>query len=304
MNKKIKIFLLILAAVLLAGLSGLIILSFYSFQTPAGQDTMFTIRKGDRTREIAQNLYQEKVIRSPLVFSAFVFIKHWYLQDGVYKITQDMKLKQILEIFHEGRVSEYLVTIPEGWRATQIDEALTARGIIKKGEFSAITTESEGYLFPDTYRFALDVKPEEIKKTMLDNFARRTAGLELSRQDLIIASIVEREAKLDEDRAKIAGVYYARLEIGMALQADPTIQYGKGDWDPITKEDYRSFDSPYNTYLYKGLPPGPICNPGIESIKAVLEPIKDDSFYFFHDSSGKAVFSKTYEEHLAKLKNS
>jgi UPF0755 protein len=113
---------------------------------------------------------------------------------------------------------------------------------------------------------------------------------------------VEREAKLDGDRPIIASVYLNRLAIGMKLQSDPTIQYGKGSWLPITQSDYKNFISPYNTYLYTGLPPTAICNPGLKSILAVVSPAKTNYYYFFSKSDGAAVFSQTYAEHLANLK--
>lgn len=126
--------------------------------------------------------------------------------------------------------------------------------------------------------------------------------MNLSRQDVIIASIVEREAKFDEDRPKIARVYLNRLELGMKLEADPTVQYAKGSWDAIKLSDYQNVNSSYNTYLHAGLPPGPICNPGLESLQAVLSPDSNDYLYFFHKTDGHAVYSKTLEEHRSKLK--
>ena len=206
-------------------------------------------------------------------------------------------------LFHEGKVIENLVRIPEGWRLTQIDAFLAEKGIIKKGELTKISSADEGYLFPDTYRFVLDVTPEEIRSMMIDNFNKKTDGLKISSQDIIIASIVEREAKFDEDRPKIAGIYLNRLAKGMKLEADPTVQYAKGSWEPITVSDYTSVQSPYNTYLHEGLPPGPICNPGLKSIEAVLHPEKSDYLYFFHQTDGHAVYSKTLEEHRAQLKS-
>jgi len=202
----------------------------------------------------------------------------------------------------EGKVQEYLVTIPEGWRLTQIDEYLAEKKIIKAGELIKIASADEGYLFPDTYRLPLDIKPEEIRKMMIDNFNKKTSQYKIDSQTVILASIVEREAKFDEDRPKIAGLYLNRLEQNMKLEADPTVQYAKGSWDPITTADYKNVISPYNTYLFAGLPPGPICNPGLKSIEAVLYPQKDGFLYFFHKADGHAVYSATQQEHEAKLK--
>jgi UPF0755 protein len=246
-------------------------------------------------------LKKENLISSAWIFSAVIYSNHWLLQSGSYHIDKNMSLYNIAALIHSGKVEEYLVTIPEGWRATQIDEVLAQKGLINKNEFSSIAKTSEGYLFPDTYRFAVDSKPQDILNQMLGNFKKKTADLKVTEQIIILASIVEREARSDADRPKIAGIYWNRLKIGMKLDADPTIQYGKGDWSPITRSDYKNFQSPYNTYLYNGLPPTAICNPGLKSIKAALAPEDNDYFYFFHKSNGEAVFSKTYDEHLKNL---
>lgn len=267
----------------------------------AGHDVVFKIDSGDSTRVIAKKLKSEKLITSEWAFLAIIYTNHWYLQSGVYSIKSDMNMFSIARMINVGRVDEYSITIPEGWRVTQIDDELVKKNIIKKGELTKITSANEGYLFPNTYSFALDVTPQKIKDSMMTVFLQETENLKITDQTIILASIVEREAKTDEDRPKIAGVYLNRLNIGMKLDADPTIQYGKGSWAPIKKTDYKNFQSPYNTYLHAGLPPTPICNPGLKSIQAVLNPEKSDYFYFFHKTNGEAVFSKTYAEHLANL---
>lgn len=301
MNKNFKI-ILIFVIIFSIIAAGLLPIAKAIFWTKAGRDAQITIQQGDGTREISTNLKKEKLIASTWVFNAFILVKHWYLQNGVYRITSKMNLVDIATLIHEGQVEEHLVTFPEGWRVSQIDAELAGKGIIGKGDLTKIATANEGYLFPDTYRLALTVTAEEIKKLMMTNFKKQIAGQKITSQTIILASIVEREAKFDEDRPKIAGVYLNRMEIGMALQADPTIQYGKGSWDPITVSDYKNFQSPYNTYLYRGLPPGPICNPGLKSIEAVLYPDKNDYYYFFHTTDGHAVYSTTLEEHQAKVR--
>ena len=267
----------------------------------AGKTASIEIITGDSTRAIGENLKQKKVISSSLLFSWYVYSKHSLLQTGVYDIESDMTLPQIVTMLVEGKSKEFLVTIPEGWRVTQIDALLADRKIIKAGEFTKVASSDEGYLFPDTYKIPLDAKPEDIRDLMTTNFKKQTEEKKVDNQAIIIASIVEREAKFDDDRAKIAGVYLSRLDIGMRLEADPTIQYGKGSWDAIKLSDYKNFISPYNTYLIDGLPPSPICNPGLESILAVANPVKDGSLFFFHKTDGYAVYSKTMAEHEANL---
>lgn len=207
--------------------------------------------------------------------------------------------------FHHSttQVEEIRVTIPEGYRVSQIDALLANKELIQPGDLNKIASLDEGYLFPDTYTFLKTVTAEEIRQTMRDNFTKRTSDLHLTKNDLILASIVEREAKFDEDRAKIAGVYLARLNIGMPLQSDPTVQYGKGSWAAITTADYKNVISFYNTYLHTGLPIGPICNPGLKSIEASLHPVETSDLYFMTDSKGHARFYKTLQERNADLSN-
>jgi UPF0755 protein len=268
----------------------------------ADKAATFTVDEGQGTRDIASNLKKENLISSPMLFSLYVYQRHWFLQPGVYAIGSSMSAAQIASLLHEGKVQEYVVTIPEGWRVTQIDEYLAKKGIIKKGELTQIASADEGYLFPNTYKFPLNVTAEEIRTAMIDNFNKKTAGMNLTSQDIIIASIVEREAKFDEDRPKIAGVYLNRLALKMKLEADPTIQYALGSWEPITVADYHSVQSPYNTYLHEGLPPGSICNPSLKSIEATIHPERDSYLYFFTKSDGHAVFSKTQQEQTENLK--
>lgn len=271
------------------------------FWHKSGHDAQFEVKVGDGTRDIAKNLKNDKLISSDLAFSVLVYSKSWLLQTGVYRIEKDMNAYAIARLIHSGKVEEYTMTVPEGWRATQIDELLVKKGVIKKGDFTLIAAKKEGYLFPDTYRFAKDATAQDVLDLMLANFKKKTLSLKVTDQIVIMASIIEREALSDNDRAKISSVYWNRLKIGMKFDADPTIQYGKGNWNPITRSDYKNFQSPYNTYLYNGLPPSAISNPGLKSIEAALNPAKTDYLFFFHKKNGEAVFSKTYDEHLANL---
>ncbi|HOU25149.1 MAG TPA: endolytic transglycosylase MltG, partial [Anaerolineae bacterium] len=171
-----------------------------------------------------------------------------------------------------------------------------------------------GFLFPDTYQFAVTASATQIIDAMLQNFDRRVTiemrqqaldeGLNLY-QALTLASIVEREAVLAEERPIIASVYLNRLRKGIYLESDPTVQYGKGYdaatgrwWPHISMGELRTVDSPYNTYIHPGLPPGPICSPGLASIQAVLQPAKTNYLFFLAKGDGSHVFAETFEEHL------
>lgn len=259
------------------------------------------ISEGETTFEIADALKAKNLIRSSWLFASYAKFNKATLLPGIYHLRQSMNFDQIIEQISSGNVQEYKITIPEGWRINQIAQYLQDKKITEYDDFMEAAVDKEGYLFPDTYRIAVDTSAKSVVKTMEDNFFRRTEGLGVSKEKLILASIIEREAKNDEERAKIAGVYQNRLDKNMELEADPTVQYAKGNWEAPTVSDYTKIDSPYNTYLHKGLPPGPICNPGLASIQATINPEKHDYFYFFH-TDGKTIFSKTSEEHDANKK--
>lgn len=296
-----KTWLIVIIIILILVISCLVY-GYYVIMIPISQNSTqniaIDISDGESTFEIADQLKDKNLIRSPWFFTSYVKYKKALLLPGIYYLQQNMNFEKIIERISSGDVQEYKITIPEGWRITQIAQYLTDKKMVKYNDFVEIAKDKEGYLFPDTYQISIDATANDIIKTMQDNFNTRTAGLGLTNDKLILASIVEREAKNDSERAKIAGVYQNRLDNNMKLEADPTVQYAKGDWDAPTVSDYTKVESPYNTYLYKGLPPGPISNPGLASINAVMNPEKHDYFYFFH-SNGDTIFSKTKEEHDA-----
>jgi len=218
-------------------------------------------------------------------------------------------LNQAEQIASSLKKQDYSVTIPEGWRREQIAKVLDQAGVCSYADFMSASQGMEGYLFPDTYRFFHNTPASQVVATMTANFAKRTAGLNPTANQLILASIVEREAKYETERAPIAGVYTNRLKVGMVLEADPTVQYARDNqeasenlsyWAPITQADYHTIQSPYNTYLHTGLPPGPIDNPGLPSIIAAINPEKN-SYYYFFQRNGNIYLSKTLAEHLSKL---
>lgn len=297
-----KIVLIIFGMILLLGAGFLVDFWLTLNRHSSGSEQDFVVRAGQSTRGIAQNLQNQGLISSANVFTLYAKMRGELIQIGVYKLAPTQSIKEVLATLASGQASEYLVTIPEGWRVTQIDDYLAEKEIIQKGSLTQIASADEGYLFPDTYRFLPKTKPEDIRVQMKEIFDAKTATMKITRETIVLASIVEREAKFDEDRPKIAGVYLNRLEKNMKLEADPTVQYAKGSWDKITLADYRNVNSPYNTYLHAGLPPGPISNPGLKSIEAVLFPQKDGYLYFFHKSDGHAVYSRTAEEHAENLK--
>lgn len=273
----------------------------------------FEVRSGAGAMEIGTDLAKNDLIRSKWAFYLLARSDVMMLKAGHYKLSPAMRLDEILNKIKDGEVDAYSITIPEGYRSLQIAKLLGQVEKIDVLEFVEAASGKEGTLFPDTYLFPKGYEPSKIVHDMQANFEKRTKDLDVDEESLIIASIVEREALNDDERKKIAAVYSNRLRENMLMQADPTIRYsldsktfldGKGVdfefWQPITRADISSLVSEYNTYKQKGLPPAPICNPGLKSIEAAVNPEENfsDYYYFFHDESQAIHFSKTYNEHL------
>lgn len=291
----------------------------------AGEIT-FVVTKGDGVRIISVNLEKEKIISQDITFLIYLKLSGLSssIQAGDYALSGSMTPLTIADILTKGKVSSKKITIPEGWTIDDIGTYLEKQGVTTKPSFTLATEKSynyaflsdkpadanlEGYLFPDTYQISATSNAEDIIKIMLDNFdSRLTPSLRAAiagsgrsiYETVTLASIVEREVSKPEDRKVVAGVFINRLNIDMALESCATVQYVlKTDDKRLTYEQTR-VDSPYNTYLYKGLPVGPIGNPGIDSIEAVLYPQNTDYFYFF-SSKGTTYYSKTLDEHEAKI---
>ena len=255
---------------------------------------------------------------------------------SAYKAYNNRKIERQARLVQQ--VEETKATVIEGWDVDQIAEYYEKQGLFSQKDFIKATQEFdsssyplitrpnskslEGYLFPDTYRFTKNSTPEEVITKMLDNFSARVAtlGIEdptekhngLSLYEIIIlASIIEKESggegattgelSLQEERNLVASVFYNRMAIGQGLESDATVNYVTGKSTPGVSLKDLEVDSPYNTYKYAGLPPGPICTPSLGSIKAALQPAKSDYFYFLHKQpSGQVDFSRTFQEHVSK----
>lgn len=286
--------------------------------TKQSQAIQFEIPQGTPSKTIANELKKQNIINSPGIFLFYIKLNGITLQSGLYTLDPSKPMTVIADNIGTGKVSDYQITIPEGWRAEQIAQVLAKQKIVSYQQFMEAAQGKEGKLFPDTYRLSVKTSADQIVAKLEKNFERRLkeAGIEkLSNDNLIIASIVEHEAKKDEDRPKMAGVYKNRLALGMPLEADPTVQYAVDSstvaqldssavldyefWKPITAEQNKNFESLYNTYRHKGLPPGPIANPGLKAIKAAVNPEKHNFFYFFNLNDGTTIYSKTRDEHDA-----
>lgn len=288
----------------------------------------FKVELGQGAGDVAQNLENEGLIKNNFAFIVYLNYKRAInkIQAGDYEIAQNLSIIQVAEIVTMGKTETSSITIPEGWDLIKIAERVEAKGISTKSQFLAQAKVKnyqssydflktapkeatlEGYLYPDTYQLTKSATSDELIKKMLDNFGKKfTKEIrakipenKISTHEIItLASIVEREVAKPEDRQLVGSVFNNRLEIGMALESCATIQYIlRENKQQFTYEETRT-PSPYNTYLNRGLPPGPIGNPSIESILAAIEPPESDYLYFL-SSKGTTYFSKTFQEHEAK----
>lgn len=273
-----------------------------------------TVNPGESLQNITNNLYEANVIRFPFIFRSTVIILggerkviagDYLLDEKVGPINIAYRL--IKGDFH---TESKKITIPEGWDNKEIADYLEKNLLnFDKDEFLNIVKDKEGYLFPDTYFIANTTRPRTIVNLMestFDSKIRTVNGLATSTRSLheilTMASILEGEALTTEDRRIVAGILWRRMEIGMPLQVDATFSYVNGKTTfQLTLADLK-IDSPYNTYRYKGLPPTPINNPGLDAINAALNPIKTKYLYFLTSNSGKMYYARTFEEHKRNKK--
>ncbi len=287
------------------------------------------VAEGDGTSAVADMLHDENIIKYPWLFKIQSKLGGYdgNFQPGAVTVSDGMSYGEILDLLITPNRGMRKVTIPEGYEIKQIADKLNEEGIVAWEDFYAALNPQdydypflsglpqrdgamEGYLFPATYDIPEGMSAHDIIDLMLsafdsqftDEYYARAAELGMTVDEIItMASIVEREAGDDEERAKVAGVFYNRRNAGMKFQSCATVQYILGERKPVLTIADTQIDSPYNTYIYPGFPIGPICNPGIESIKAALYPEVTDAYYFVLGKDGTHVFSNTYEEHLAAM---
>ena len=291
-----------------------------------GTEYEFAIIQGDSIASVIDRLAENKFLRSRLGGQiAFRLSGVGILRPGNYNISPRLSAWQIASVIKESSTNDRRITIPEGYTAAQIADTLTERGVVNQSEFVVATkrytdpslailaerpatyTSLEGYLFPDTYNFIQGSPASVVVSMMVGNLERRLESLDTYRTNtthsvhelLTIASLVEREARIEADRKLIAGVILNRLAIGMRLDIDATVRYITNNWTkPLTVTEL-NINSPYNTRKVAGLPPGPICNPGLAAIAAVLSPTESDYLYYLTDRDGVTHYAKTLDEHNA-----
>jgi UPF0755 protein len=311
----IKKILIGLSLFLVASIFGVIYIK--SLLLPVSNETTeidFLIPKGSSVSLIGRNLEKERLIKSALAFKFLVQVSNSQnkIQAGEFQLPKNLALPQIVEKLKKGP-TELWVTIPEGLRREEVvikfatalnkDEDFIA-------EFLSLTNDKEGYLFPDTYLFPKAATTAQIVTKLTSTFNKRV--VDVTREQLIMASMLERETFSDSEKPIVAGILYKRIKNGWPLQVDATLQYAKDSakfktvttankyWEPIFSLD-KELNSLFNTYKHLGLPPSPIASPGLVSINASIAPEESDYWYYIHDNDGKIHFSRTLEEHNSNI---
>lgn len=327
-----KISFLFLAVVLFGGCFFYMHNKIYFSQGTAIPAKTISIENGDNALVVGKKLSDAGIISGKYYFVFYLWNSHKLhsIIAGVYEFPKGMQIPEAARIVTGGQVvpMRVKVTFPEGWTIKDMAERLSANGLdgqdfsslanspsdSMKAQYSFLSdlpksATLEGFLFPDTYYFSKEASAEEIVKKMLDNFSVKVfnvieSDFKSQKKSLFeivtMASIVEGEVKNDSDRKIVAGLFWNRLENGMPLQSDATLEYALGTNKFQHSIAETKIDSPYNTYQNKGLPPGPVSNSGLASILATLDPIKTDYVYFLSDpKTGQTIFSKTFQEHVA-----
>jgi len=330
-NIKIALIFILLFVIVIGGIN-----IGNSFASPKIKgEVIFTIDKGSGLSQISSVLKENNLIKSTNSFKIYskLFSDSTKFKAGQYKISRPISMKDLTNLLNKGSNIDVgvKVTIPEGFVITQVATLLESKGLGNKSEFLNLAKEGnfdyeflnfkdtlamkyklEGFIYPDTYYFYPDSTSEDIIKVLLNTFeskvwdklktASNKNGYDYL-QLLTIASIVEKEAIVDNERTKIAGVFLNRLNIDMKLQSCATVQYAlnKEKFSKVVTIAETKIASPYNTYRYPGLPPGPISNPGMKSIEATIKPDSNKYLYFVAKGDGTHYFSLTYEEHLKAI---
>jgi len=306
----------------LAGLALLLGFVFFALKGPARfrHPRIVSIRDGESLTAAARELAQARVVRSAIVFAVYAEMsgQAGRIKPGDYAFAGGERIAEVLRHLVRGDFMVVTVTIPEGMTVHQIGERLEEAGLVCEGEFDTAALDgpvaqalglgplgAEGFLFPATYRFSPFAGTNQVLEAMLGRFyailtpevEERMFELGLNAREVVtLASIIEKEAKVPGERPTIASVFYNRLELGMPLQSDPTAQYNfEGETQRAALAVHER--SAFNTYGFSGLPPGPIANPGLSSIRAALYPARTDYLYFVARNDGTHIFSRSFREH-------
>ena len=301
----------------LAVLAGIAFLC-YGLLVPIGPGApqFILLRPGSTTKKIARDLKDAGLIRSEWAFLALHSWRVKTLKAGEYKFDRPASAREVYDRIARGDIFAHPVTIPEGYNIFDIAAAVEQAGLGARADFIKAAHEKaliadldpqaqslEGYLFPDTYEFTRTQNMHDMAAAMVRRFRQTAQQINLTtdvHRVVTMASIVEKETSVPEERPMVAGVYYNRLAKNSLLAADPSVVYGSlliGKYDGVIRQSDLALDSPYNTYKYAGLPPGPIANPGRAALEAAMHPAQTDFFYFVSDGQGHHRFAATAAEH-------
>ncbi len=322
--KKLGVAILFILLSFFVGIAGVYLNVVTYAETPpntSSVEKVVVVQPGQGLTTISTLLYQNKVILHPFKFRLLARIKGYdkHIKAGEYMLSSAMTPKKILETMVDGKVYLHRLTIPEGYNLKQIAQAVETAGFAPEADFFKAATDPdlvhskgieaqtfEGYLFPDTYYFPKGVTPEDIISTMVRRFwsvfkpewEEQTKSLGLTiHQVLTLASIIEKETAVSDERPIISSVFHNRLKRNMRLESDPTVIYGMGDYNGnITRKDLER-PTPYNTYTRRGLPPGPISNTGAKAIEAALYPADTKFLYFVSKNDQTHYFSTNFKDH-------
>lgn len=288
--------------------------------------TELVIDSGETSKSVIKELHDSGILKSPAYFRFLLRMtgNSGALKQGVYNLDDGMTARRIMNILISGKVKTVTFTVPEGYNNRQIGDLLVSKKlassrqefldaasrkeVLEKYKIPADT--SEGYLYPSTYTVPFDYKADKIVSMMIRQFQRNIQSVEGAssldpkdlHQKIILASIVEREAKRNEERPLMAGVFLKRMKIKMPLESCATVQYLFDKPKSRLLEKDLLIESPYNTYLHKGFPPGPISNPGLPAIQASFKPVESDNLFFLLKGDGYHYFSKSHKEHMEAKK--
>lgn len=326
------IFITILILLFIGGVfvAGIGMGAWYILMPPGGGKTaVIDIPQGETGSAVAEKLEKAEIIRDARLFKIVMKVTNSAkdIKPGKYELNQNMTMMEILHRIKTGEGKIRLITIPEGLTLKEIAGLLEEKKIVSRNDFLSAAADNsffingnkvdsiEGYLLPDTYDFPARFTAGDIIKRLMKEFDDRAVPLYIKLKDklprkmtlkeiVILASLIEREAQVPSERPVIASVYYNRLKKGMKLQCDATVQFALGKQKEVLKYSDLEVKSPYNTYLHEGLPPGPIANPGLESIKAALQPETTNYLFYVRNdvkNDGSHIFSRTLSEHNSAI---
>lgn len=296
----------------------------YGLLLPAGPHSqqLVQLKPGSSARRIAADLHRAGIIRSEYAFLLWHYLSgHQSLKAGEYSFDHPARAAEVHDRIARGDIYFHTLVIPEGFNIFDIATAVEAAGLSRRDDFLQVVREQaplvhdldpkapslEGYLFPDTYHFTRTQSPHDIAAAMVHRFrqASHEIGLAQDIHEMVtMASIVEKETAASAERPLVASVFYNRLARNMALDTDPSVIYAALLSNRFRGTIYQSdlkYNSPYNTYKFAGLPPGPICNPGKASLAAAMHPASSDYFYFVSDNQGHHRFAQTMQQHISNV---